>query len=35
VVEAAREAFGPAPVTFPGEILIQSPESIESADPSA
>jgi hypothetical protein len=34
VVDAAREAFGPAPSTFPGEVLVESPESIESADPS-
>jgi len=32
VVEASREAFGPPPVTFPGEILLESHEALDVAE---
>jgi hypothetical protein len=33
VIEASREAFGPPPPTFPGEVLLESHESEESTAP--
>jgi hypothetical protein len=32
VIDAARDAFGPAPVTFPGEVVLETPQSADSVD---
>jgi hypothetical protein len=32
VIEAARDAFGPAPATFPGEVVIEPPKAVDPAD---